>query len=127
MIINKCFVFLLTVLLFACGSPYSSHHDKVKLALDQVDYGDGISKTEAKAIADAYLIHYGKYKGRASYAKISDGGGQWFGEVIVVMQLASPVIVDMPPVVVNKVSGEVSWKFGPFIERITLEDAQTST
>ena len=106
----------------SCTSPYSSHMDKVRYALDKVNYKDGISKTEAKAIADAYLIRYGAYKGRASYAKVSEGDGEWLGKVIVVKSLATPVDADLPPVIVDKNSGAVRWQHGPSVTRISLDD-----
>jgi len=126
-IMNKFLILLIAGLLTACDSPYSSHYDKVKSALDRVDYDDGISQVEAKAIADAYLIHHGKYKGRATYAKIFDGEEEWLGQVIVVKSLATPVIVDLPPVVVDKASGEVSWALGPAINRIELDEVEQPT
>ena len=116
---------LLTELLLCCSSPYSSHGDKVKTALDMVVYKDGISKTEAKAIADAYLIHYGSYKGRPSYARITEGDDVWIGEVLVIKSLATPVNADLPPVMVDKKSGAVRWQYGPEVERIDLDDIDT--
>jgi len=124
---HKFLICLIAGLLVACDSPYSSYYDKVKSALEQVDYDDGISETEAKAIADAYLFHYGKYKGRATYARIFDGEDQWLGQVIVVKSLATPVIVDLPPVVVDKKRGRVSWTLGPVVERIELDDEEEPT
>ena len=119
---NRAFVLTLVLLLASCSSPYSSHSDKVKSALDKVIYEDGITKTEAKAIADAYLIHHGSYKGRASYARISETEEHWLGEVIVVKSLASPVKADLPPVLVDKASGSVTWQHGPAVEKISLEN-----
>ena len=118
-------IIVLTVLSLSCSSPYSSHTQKVKTALDKVDYQDGINNTEAKAIADAYLIHHGTYKGRPSYARITDGEGVWLGEVLVIKSLASPVSADLPPVIVDKKSGAVRWQYGPDVEKINLEDTDS--
>ncbi|WP_455209656.1 hypothetical protein [Kaarinaea lacus] len=113
---------VVAVLLVSCGSPYSSHTGKVRTALKDVNYDDGINKTEANAIADAYLIKYGAYKGRASYARIKDGEDVWLGEVIVVKSLATPVNAELPPVVIHKKSGSVGWQYGPEVKKINLDD-----
>ena len=118
---------LLLVLLVSCSSPFSSHTDKVKFALDKVDYKDGIAKAEAKAIADAYLIRYGSYKGRPSYSRISEAEDVWMGEVFVVKSLASPVNIALPPVIVDKKSGAVSWKYGPTVKKISLDGIDTES
>ncbi|KPJ90150.1 MAG: hypothetical protein AMJ53_14720 [Gammaproteobacteria bacterium SG8_11] len=122
---NYLIILTLTVLLIACNSPYSSHTDKVKAALDQVDYKDGINKTEAKAIADAYLIHYGVYKGRPSYTRITEAEEQWLGEVLVVKSLATPVNAGLPPVIVDKKTGAVKWQHGPEVEKVSLDNIAT--
>ena len=118
---------VLAILLVSCNSPYSSHTDKVKTALNNVNYSDGINKTEAKAIADAYLFQYGAYKGRASYARMKDGEDVWLGEVIVVKSLATPINVDLPPVMVNKKSGAVSWQYGPEVSKMSLDEVNADS
>lgn len=114
--------FLLWGLFTACNSPYATHHDRVKGALQSVNYEDGISKQEAKAIADAYLVLHAKYKERPSYARIKDADEFWAGEVLIVKSLASPVDAKLPPVVIDKHTGKISWKFGPVIDRIDPDE-----
>ena len=112
---------LISVILSACKPAFITHDDRVKKAMRDINYADGISKLEATTIANAYLILYGKYKGRALFARISDGEDLWAGKVYVAKSLASPVDVDLPPIVINKSSGKIHWKHGPALDRIDLE------
>lgn len=94
----------------------------MKSALYKTNYEDGITKKEAKAIADAYLIQHGTYKGRTSYSRISESDERWLGEVIVVKSLASPIKADLPPVIVDKKTGSVSWEYGPAVAKVSLDN-----
>ena len=112
---------LLGLILSACKPSFITHDERVKLAMRNINYEDGISKQEAMTIADAYLILHGKYKGRALFARISDVEDLWVGKVYVAKSLASPVDSDLPPIVINKSSGKIHWKHGPALDRIDLD------
>jgi len=113
---------LIGFILSACKPAFITHDDRVKKAMHDINYDDGISTLEATTIANAYLILYGKYKGRALFARISDGEDLWIGKVYVAKSLASPVDVALPPIVINKSSGKIHWKHGPAVDRIDLEE-----
>ncbi|MFV2054892.1 MAG: hypothetical protein ACC707_00430 [Thiohalomonadales bacterium] len=87
-----------------------------------INYTDGISQKEASSIANAYLYLHGRYKGRALMARVSADDTAWLGKVYALKSAASPINVDLPPVVVSKLSGEVSWQYGPTLKRIDLEE-----
>ena len=107
--------------LLGCESSYQSHDARVKMAMAKIDYADGISEQEAGAIADAYLLLHGRYKDRAMFARITDGGEVWTGKAYASKALASPVDADLPLIVIDKKSGKITWPFGPTLEGIDLE------
>jgi len=113
---------LIGVIVSACKPSFTTHDDRVKAAMRDINYDNGISKQEAISIADAYLILYAKYKGRALFARISDVEDLWVGKVYAAKSLASPVDADLPPIVINKTSGKIHWKHGPALDRIDLEE-----
>lgn len=114
-------VLLVTATLVGCESSFQPHDARVKMAMAKIDYADGISEQEAGAIADAYLLLHGRYKDRAMFARIADGGEVWRGKVYASKSLASPVDADLPLIMVDKKSGKITWSFGPTLERIDLE------
>ena len=65
-------IVLFGLILSACKPSFTTHDDRVKIAMREIEYEDGISKQEAATIANAYLILHGKYKGRALFARISE-------------------------------------------------------
>jgi hypothetical protein len=120
-----CTCFLLLVV-SACQSSFMTHDERVKSAMREIQYTDGISKLEARTIADAYLILYGKYKGRATFSRITELSDVWVGKVYVGKAMASPVDANLPPIVINKSSGKVSWKYGPVVTKIDLEELEAA-
>ncbi len=107
--------------LSACDSVATSRGETIKKAMREINYADGISKQEAQTIANAYLILYGNYKGRASFARILDSEGGWMGKVYVAKSLATPVDANLPPLLINKSTGQISWAYGPALDKIDIE------
>src|SRR5512136_1637211 len=99
---------LLTILCLAVAGCATSSQQSPR-----VDRGDGIDKSEAASIADEYLQkhmsatlgHIGPY----------DGGSVWIfkitGDVVPVE------FTNVPPVLVDKKSGDVTWDAKPPLKR----------
>ena len=108
---------IFTQFIGACSSPPASYLGSLQAGLATVDDQDGINKSEAKTIADAYLFVHGQYQGRPSFARISDDDVQfWHGKVFAVKSLASPINIDVEPIQVEKRHGTVSWLHGPTLK-----------
>jgi hypothetical protein len=112
---------ILVLTISGCDDANPPYDVVVRNALIKVDYADGISSAEAKAIANAYLVIHGAYENRPGYARMSDGGGVWLGRVYMTKSMSMPVDANLPPVVVDKKSGTVSWKYGPKLAKIDLK------
>jgi len=87
-----------------------------------VNYDDGISKQEARSIADAYLYIYGRYEGRVAFARIAEAESVWAGKVYVVQSAFTPIDAGLPYVLIDKLSGEISWQHGPTLAKIDLDE-----
>ena len=104
-------------LLVACDGPFDRIGDTLKEDLNAVTYHNGVSITEGKIIADAYLYIHGNHLGPAPYVNITDGGDAWEGLVYHGLGV-SPVNSQTPPVRVDKKTGQISWGKGPVVDRI---------
>ena len=92
----------------------------LKQSLQKISYDNGISITEAKIIADAYLYQYAitlanKPSGVVQrnkqrwHVKIRTGDGEWLGDVYTGRAI-DPVPAQTPPVKINKKNGEITWE-----------------
>ncbi len=109
----------LLMLLTACGSSLNSHEQILRDDLKLVVYKDGITLIEAKYIADAYLFLHGGKIGKAPHARISDGGEVWRGDIYAGVAVSPERIVSQP-VLVDKITGQISWADGPTVARVAL-------
>ena len=107
-----------------CDSLLDSHGEILRRDMETVSYDNGISITEGKIVADAYIYMHGGSVGKAPHVRIRDGGEEWLGDVYAGYGV-SPVPADVPPVRVDKATGEVSWAMGPTIARIAVDDIKT--
>lgn len=109
----------LVLLVAGCDGVFPSHRKIMEKDLALVSYDNGIAITEAKTIADAYLYVYGSREGSISHAKIRDGGAKWVGDVYGGPGV-SPAPLGMPPLEIDKATGEVVWANGPTVQRVDL-------
>ncbi len=107
----------LVIFLTGCDGPFDHIGDTIKKNLATVTYDNGISITEGKIVADAYLYIHGNHIGPAPYVNITDGDNVWLGIVYTGFGV-SPVQANAPPVQVNKHTGEITWAQGPTVHRI---------
>ncbi len=100
--------------------PVSNPREKyLREGLSTISYDNGIAITEAKILADAYLYLHGSEPGRLRHARIRDGGDRWFGDVIGGVGV-SPLRTGLPPVEVDKITGQIKWPQGPTLARIDV-------
>ena len=126
------FCLLLILALASCGSPntsFVSYDDRVKIEMRAVNYEDGISSKDAGSIANAYLYLHARYKGRALFARVKEGKSEWLGKVYAIQSAAILIDPELPPLIINKSTGAITWKYGPAVARIdmtVLENAPLS-
>ena len=101
----RTFPIILCLVLVGCAS--SPKH------ATRVEYSDGVDKQEASVIADDYLRqHLSASLGRSGPY---DGGTAW---IFKITGDAVPVeLADIPPVLVDKSSGVVTWNAKPPLKK----------
>lgn len=114
------------VLIAGCDSPFGTHGEILRRDIKTVSYDNGISITEGKIVADAYIYIHGGELGKAPHVRVRDGGEAWLGDIYTGFGV-TPIPMDVPPVSVNKATGEANWAMGPSMARIVPGDIKIET
>ena len=105
------FFLVLSCLLCGCSTlpTAEEQHAQLQARLLPVVVEDGINEQEAKIIADAYLDEHMA----ASFGHVGpyDGGNAWIFKIT--GDIAPVVLTNVPPVLVNKSTGVVTWDEKP--------------
>lgn len=107
---NSALLFVLS----SCSTPTEADNRAyLQAKLRTVVYSDGINEQESKIIADAYLEdHMG-----VSFGHIGpyDGGASWIFKIT--GDMAPVELTNIPPVLINKSTGVVTWEAQPPLKR----------
>ena len=118
---------VIIVLTSGCAPGTGSTH-YLQTELEKISYENGISVTEAKIIGDAYLYRYAKDGNKVPHVRIHSGKddkkNKWIGDIYSGVAI-SPVAASVPPLEIDKLTGQVTWLHGPTVMRVDLTPANS--
>lgn len=89
------------------------YHAQLQAKLSTVVYADGINEQESKIIADAYLDEH--MAATCGHIGPYDGGVMWIFKIT--GDIAPVELTNVPPVLVNKSTGIISWEAKPPLKK----------